>query len=196
MLPQAQISLHHDLFRYWDLKRAGRSMPARRDIDPCEMPVTLLPHVVIIDQADGRFRYRLVGTAVVRDLGSDLTGCWVGSHTSSPSYATAVLSIYQRAFASARPLFTTGEHRTDSGTIQSNSRLLLPLSDDGATVNMVIFSRVARFNRNATAGTDWLKDAPGKVRSVDDVATEEEIGRLSLDWERHCLSSSALATSI
>jgi PAS domain len=193
MLPEALVSLHLELFRYWDAKRATRIMPARRDIDPCELPSAVLPHVIIIDQVDDRFRYRLVGTAVVRDLGCDFTGSLVGRYTSSPIYAAAVLAIYERVFASAHPLFTTGEHRTASGIIQSNSRLLLPLSNDGEKVNMVIFTRVARFNRGVAAGMDWFKDAPGKVYSVSDVASVEEIEKHCLDWERHCLSNNSVA---
>jgi len=193
MLREAPVSLHLDLFRYWDAKRAGRIMPARRDLDPCEMPSVVLPQVIIIDQVDGRFHYRLVGTAVARDLGCDFTGSLVGYHTSSPAYAAAVLTIYERVFAAACPLFTTGEHRTASGTIQSNSRLLLPLSNDGVKVNMVIISRVARFNRGATAGMDWLRDAPGKVCSVNQVATVETLERHCVAWERHCLLNNSVA---
>jgi hypothetical protein len=194
MLSRARVSLHLDLFRHWDAKREDRTMPARRDIDPCEMPVAVLPHVAIIDQVDGRFRYRLVGTGVARDLGSDLTGGWVGSYTSSPAYAVAVLAVYERVFASAHPLFTTGEHRTASGTIHSNSRLILPLSNDGENVNMVIFTRVARFNRSDEAGMDWLWGAPGKVCEVVKVGTVEEVEKRCFDWERNCPPATPLPT--
>ena len=162
-------------------------MPARRDIVMAEMTSALFPYVTIIDRVDGRFRYRLMGVGVVNDLGKDFTDGWVGSYTSTPEYAAEVLAVYERVFAATSPLFTTGEHRTDTGVIQSNSRLLLPLSDDGVNVNMVIFSRVARFNRNLRAGIDWFKGAPGKVCSADDVSTAEEIERHCLDWERHYL---------
>ena len=195
MLREATISLHLDLFRYWDAKRTGRRMPSRADIDPTEMPAALLPYVTIIDQVDGRFRYRLVGTGVVNALGRDFTDGWVGSYATSPEYAAAVLGVYARVFAAACPLFTTGEHRTDIGVIQSNSRLLLPLSNDGVTVNMVIFSRVARFNRNLGAGLDWFKGSPGKICSAVDVGTAEEIERHSLDWERHHLPGDPIAFS-
>jgi hypothetical protein len=191
LLSRPRVSLHLDLFRYWDAKRAGRDMPARRDIDPTEMPPVMLPYVAIIDEVDDRFRYRLVGTGVVTDLGKDFTDGWVGSYGNSSAYATAVIAVYERVFASARPLFTTGEHRTEAGIIQSNSRLLLPLSEDGVKVNMVMFTRVARFNRGVSAGMDWLEGAPGKVCSAADVATAKDIDKLSIDWERHCLASNS-----
>ena len=193
MVSQARVLLHLDLFLHWDAKRAARIMPARRDIDPTEISLTVLPYVALIDRVDGRFHYRLVGTGVASDLGRDFTDGWVGSYAKSPAYAAAVLAIYERVFASARPLFTTGEHRTESGIIQSNSRLILPLSEDGLRVNMVIFTRVARFNRSDAAGMDWLKGAPGKICSVVDVTTAADINKLCCDWERHCLESNAVA---
>ena len=35
-------------FAYWRGKLAGRAMPARRDIDPVDVP-TLLPYVMLVD---------------------------------------------------------------------------------------------------------------------------------------------------
>ena len=66
------ISHHIDLYRYWLAKRADRRMPARRDLDPCDIP-KLLPYVMIVEKADDRFRWRLVGSAVAREAGRDLT---------------------------------------------------------------------------------------------------------------------------
>jgi hypothetical protein len=39
-------------------------MPARRDLDPSDNP-KLLPYLMIVDKVNGRFRWRLVGTAAV-----------------------------------------------------------------------------------------------------------------------------------
>ena len=40
------------LFRYWEKKRGGRAMPARRDIDPIEMGPKLLPHLMLCELSD------------------------------------------------------------------------------------------------------------------------------------------------
>ena len=45
-------------------------MPARDDIDPVTMPIELLPKA-------RRFRYRVMGTAVARMLGTDWAGRFV-----------------------------------------------------------------------------------------------------------------------
>src|SRR5690349_9111742 len=67
------------LLDYWEVKRDGRPMPDRRDIDPAELPPKLLPHLLLGETLDGgtRWRYRLVGTEIVRRLGFDPTGKYI-----------------------------------------------------------------------------------------------------------------------
>jgi len=99
---------------------------------------------------------RLAGTAAVREVGRDPTGSIVGSHASSPEAAAAVLAVYERVFATAHPIFATGEFKVMSGAIMNMSLLTLPLSDDGADVNMAVFlpsSRaISSVSRPALAG--------------------------------------------
>ena len=62
------------LYSYWESKRGDRSMPARADIDPAEIP-SLLSIILLMDTSTaGEYRYRLVGTEIVRWLGRDTTG--------------------------------------------------------------------------------------------------------------------------
>jgi hypothetical protein len=157
-------------------------MPARSDLNPAELRA-LLPYLTLIDHPDGQFRFRLVGTSVTQDLGRDMTGSFVGSYVSPPEYAAALCAIYERIFATACPVFTTGEYRSASRAIHTISRMILPLSDDGMNVNMVVFTRISRFSRSVSAGVDWLKGAPGKVCDVVDVRSLAEVEALSRDWE-------------
>ncbi len=163
-------------------------MPARRDLDPCDIP-RLLPYVMIVEKADDRFRWRLVGTAVAQEAGRDLTGNIVGFYDSTPEAAAAARAIYERAFTTAHPIFATGEFKVKSGAIMNMSLLTLPLSDDGADVNMAVSTLVARFNFRVTASTDWLKGAPVKVGDVVDVTGVEDLEKRCLDWDRHCTTS-------
>ena len=184
------ISHHIDLYRYWLAKRADRRMPARRDLDPCDIP-RLLPYVMIVEKADDRFRWRLVGTAVAQEAGRDLTGNIVGFYDSTPEAAAAARAIYERAFTTAHPIFATGEFKVKSGAIMNMSLLVLPLSDDGADVNMAVSTLIARFNFRVTPNTDWLKGAPVKVGDVVDVHDAAELEKRCLEWERHCDSAAA-----
>ena len=62
------------LYRYWQSKCHEGLLPSRAAIDPTEIP-QLLPYLVIaeIEASPLRVRYRLVGTQVVEDHGSDFT---------------------------------------------------------------------------------------------------------------------------
>lgn len=191
-MPGTSVSLHTDLYRYWEAKRGARAMPARRDIEPAEIPA-LLPYLTLIDRRDGHFRYRLVGTAVAEELGRDMTGQDVGSYVSPPEYAAALAGIYERVFSTGRALFTTGEYRGRSAAIHAVSRLMLPLGADGQHADMVLFTRIARFHPSITAGADWLKGASGKVCDIAEVGSAEDIAALSRAWERACEASNAAA---
>jgi hypothetical protein len=184
------ISHHLDLYRYWLAERAGRTMPARRDLDPGDIPA-LLPYLMIVDKVDDRYRYRLVGTATAREIGHDPTGSLVGSY--SLEGAAAAQAIYERAFASGHPVFATGEHKTNWGAIHNMSLLVLPLSDNGTNVNMAVSTLAARFNLGVTASDDWLQSQPIKLAGVRDVAGLEDLEKLCLDWERHCMIGNAAA---
>src|SRR3954465_869126 len=61
--------------RYWETQRGERAMPSRSDLHPEDM-IGHLSNVFLIDveEAPRRFRFRLIGTAVVDSYGKDLTG--------------------------------------------------------------------------------------------------------------------------
>src|SRR5258706_16250581 len=112
----ARISHHLDLYRYWLAKRGSRPMPARSDINPGDIPA-LLPYLGLVNKVVGQFRWRLTGTGVADKIGRNLTGTVVGSHANNaPESVAALQSIFERTFASAHPVFATGEYKAISGT--------------------------------------------------------------------------------
>ncbi|HZS85657.1 MAG TPA: PAS domain-containing protein [Stellaceae bacterium] len=134
-----------EMFRYWDRKRGGRAMPARRDLDPTEIP-KLLPHLRITEIIEGgrRFRYRLVGTAIVEAFGSDFTGKYV-DELYSPERAAAIESNYRRVCAEKRPIFRRSRYITLKGYDIIANRLLAPLSENGREVDIVIAALTFEF---------------------------------------------------
>jgi hypothetical protein len=186
MAEPAPVSFHLDLYRYWLSKRGDRRMPARVDIDPAEIPL-LLPYISIVHKVEGEFRFRLVGSAVARQFGHELTGDVVGAHVSNIEESIPTLrAVGERVFATAQPAFSTGWHETKQGAIHNVSVLLLPLSYDGRHINMIIFSRIACFASDAKASRDWLAGSLFKLGKVDDVASEADLEHRCLDWERDC----------
>ena len=155
-------------------------MPARRDIDPADIPA-LLRHVSLIHKLDGQFHFRLVGSAAGEHFGRDLTGDVVGSHAgNAPETVAALQAICERVFATARPVFATGLYETKPGTIHNHSVLFLPLSDDGTHVNMIIFMRLVFFDFHESL--DSLKGARLKIGEVFNVGDAADLERRCLDW--------------
>lgn len=125
-------------YAYWDGKRCGREMPARADIDPLEM-VPLLPGIVLIDVVEDarHFVYRLVGTREVAMRGRDPTGKSVAEGFYGAS-ATASMASYRDVVARRAPRLERREFITPEGRYGREQVILLPLSEDGGRVNMII----------------------------------------------------------
>jgi hypothetical protein len=179
----APASYHLDLYRYWLAKCGGRPMPARRDIDPTDVP-PLLPYLGIIEHADGELRYRLIGTALGQQLGRDVTGGTVGSYV---RFAPGLRATVELVCTAARPVFNTA--RLGPGFAHKISALLLPLSKDGAAVNMIVFLYLTHFQPCGWASPDWLWSTPVSVGEPAIVEDAAHLENLVADWERACSAS-------
>ncbi len=133
MLDRIQSNILRQLFQYWDEKRGHRPAPSRNDIDPAQM-VEFLPNVFLIDveEEPRRYRIRLMGTALVHWSGRDLTGCHVDEITDQ------VLGALDELVTTWEPWLVTGEYEQKTGRVILYELLALPLSSDGATVNMLL----------------------------------------------------------
>jgi hypothetical protein len=127
------------LFRYWDEKRGGRALPARRDIDPIEMGPRLLPHLMLCELADrgSRIRFRLVGTLLVKRLGYDPTGKWLADLPKS-DYLDFLARMVRLSFAEAAPIFADSTFRWGAKGQLDAHHLLLPLTTDNPEGGIVM----------------------------------------------------------
>src|SRR5215510_7912302 len=132
-----------DLIRFYDFwagLRADRAIPSRKDLDPLEIPREFLPNLMLIDvlREPRRYRYRLLGTHVVTASGEDRTGRTfenVGFFKVNP----IVVEHYDRVVDTGQPLHSLEPFTNfTSGATYDVHRLLLPLSSDGRTVEMLI----------------------------------------------------------
>ena len=132
-------------YRYWNGKRRGRAMPPRADIDPSEI-VRLLPYIFMVDiERDPlRFKYRLIGTAIVDFLGRDFTGRAIDATNYDPAKAAELQKIVATAVASARPIACKGTVFYVPGREwMLTQAVLLPLGKDGRTVDIVFGAQIA-----------------------------------------------------
>ena len=98
------------LWTYWQAKRGARSMPRRSDIDPAEI-APLLPHLQLVERIDGRYRYRLCGTAISDAYGSELTGRFVDEII--PVHRRAIAEHHYRlVYDGCRPIFVKNKYTT------------------------------------------------------------------------------------
>ena len=142
------------LYIYWSAKRGQRAMASRADIDPGDVRA-LLPHILLIDVLEGGadFRYRLVGTEIERHIGRSLTGR-LFSETLDGEYLDYIRSLHQRAIAEAAPVYSENnfnDRRSGFALIADFKRayrLMLPLSRDGTTVDMLLCGQLFKPIRN------------------------------------------------
>ena len=123
---------------YWNAKRGDRRAPSRRDIDPIEMRA-FLPYILMLDVVgpEPRYRIRLMGTEYVRAVGADRTGCFAEEGL-PPDH-------YERLRQEIDDVVTRFvlRYRISNMAFQGRPyarfhRLMLPLSDDQAQVNIVL----------------------------------------------------------
>lgn len=127
------------LYSYWLSVKKRDGLPSRKDIDPVAIP-RLLPNIWLIDVVPPvpRFRYRLVGTAVVEARGYDQTGSFFDLEVPEFSRTQAFADLH-RAMA-GEPSWRRGDpdktHRLNN--IYNIERIFLPLANDGRLVNIVM----------------------------------------------------------
>jgi hypothetical protein len=117
------------LWSYWTERRGQRSMPAREDIDPVDIP-SILPHLQLVEPVDGRFRFRLAGTAIVTAYGAEMTGKYVDDVFPGERGEFAIRSL-QLVQDTGRPLFASNKYTTSQDAHVIATRIMLPLWTGG-----------------------------------------------------------------
>jgi hypothetical protein len=165
-----------ELYAYWRRVKGDRAFPRRRDFDPAAVK-PLLPNIMLLDIVGARrFRYRLVGTAMVAAFGRDLTGSYVGDAPMQEEFRTYLLDLYATVAARRAPVAASSEFRRPNVDWLWTHRVLLPMAKtdelDMILVGQVCTSRpgVARtgicllqqeadISSSMEAVADWLDPA-------------------------------------
>jgi len=126
------------LYHYWQGLSRGRPAPSRADIDPARI-VPVLPHIGLFDveATPRRYRIRLMGTRIVSWYGCDLTGRYL-DEIDFGTGESFTFSVLDQVVDRCVPGYMSGEYTKQDGRTIRYERLYMPLSNDGATVNMVI----------------------------------------------------------
>ena len=137
--PPASAPKIRALYAYWrSIHPLAGGLPGRQHFDPIDVPA-LLRWLWLIDvqREPLRFRYRLVGTEQVRVMKRDPTGLWLDEahplFVASETYPQFVAAFDGHCgYRRGQPLFHLPRE------LVSMERLLLPLAQDGATVDMIL----------------------------------------------------------
>lgn len=132
------------MYKYWQSKRPGPGLlPGRKHIDPTEIP-HLLPSMFLMDvvwnddRKAYRVKFRLIGTAITNYIGRDSTGLFLDEVYPDPNKVPSYIAMKA---AIERQRITIQYHppvaRPDKSFIPTE-RIILPLADDGETVDMVL----------------------------------------------------------
>lgn len=129
------------LWAYWARKLQGRGILPRSGFLPYEVP-HLLGILTLVERTPAhRYRFRLVGTEVVRAYGFDPTGKWFDEVLARPRFDIAVAHA-KAAFDSARPVFSKTQYVSPGGADWSASRLIIPLADAAGRVSTLLVGNV------------------------------------------------------
>lgn len=125
------------VYSYWNALRGGRAMCSRAEIDPVEMR-DVLTHLVLLDIATNPFDgvFCLTGSDVEQGAGFPLTNLALSQVWASPQ--AFALGEYERVAAGAIPRFSTNLCENARLVRKKVSRLLVPLSTDGVSVDAIL----------------------------------------------------------
>lgn len=123
-------------YSYWSGRCGGREMPARRDIDPIDIP-WMLGYVTLHDVLpDGGFRFRIDASHTAAMFGFDMTGRTLAEYP-VPEVREMIRSSLVAVIETRQPQ----RKDLDYGTAFRHwryERLILPLSDDGERIDILM----------------------------------------------------------
>lgn len=133
------------LHDYWRSKRASAGLPRKRDIDPAEIG-SLLNNVflVSVERDPIRFRYRLLGSAIIGVSRANMTG-----RTMDEAYPgireKATYLDYLACTEQASVRYYRGHAMFDPDfAFLTTDRILLPMTDGSGAVDFILGGAIHR----------------------------------------------------
>lgn len=155
------------------MKAQAHGTPRRGALDPSAIPA-LLRHLQIHQrEANGRFRCRLSGTAIVQQLGRDATGAYL-DEAIRPEAVAGRTRIFNRALETGMPVAYSGVMEVPGKGMKAYQRLLLPLADAQGKPSFVL--SVMAFKMLGPMDAAKLNDTQAIVEMQPDAAGQSIAG--------------------
>ncbi len=141
-LPAGTAEKVRAIVGYWFARRGDSAIPTRGDFNPMDLP-RHLPGMILVGvegtrpDGTGVYRYRVVGEEEVRNRGHNPTGRLIEEGFYAESLESA-LSDYDAVRRSGQPLYAPVAFLDDKGRRTLEDSVLLPFSEDGATVTQIL----------------------------------------------------------
>ncbi len=129
----------HELYLHWRQLCGDRRAPPYSAFDPVDQPrllANLLVTDVIVEGETRRYRYRLCGTEVETNFGCAMGGKCVDELMTGP-YCDYITNLYDRTVDHITPVFSQSSYGDFDRGLHTK-RLMLPMSGDGETVDVVL----------------------------------------------------------
>jgi hypothetical protein len=129
----------NEIYAHWLTKRGSRIAPPRSVMQLKEM-APFLPDLALIDVVGDppRFRVRFDGTKVAEAYGEDVTGQFLDEIDLGAARA-GIIDLCIRVVTECRPQVARVRYtKQRDGRLHEYERIVLPLSDDGKAVNMLM----------------------------------------------------------
>ncbi|MBL8701302.1 MAG: PAS domain-containing protein [Alphaproteobacteria bacterium] len=146
----------------WESKRRGRAMPARYDFVIDDL-APWLGRLNLISLENGVARFDVFGTHNSREIGIELTGRTVDA-LPAEDRALANAGI-DRAVRERAPVFETVS-MVRNQRLRVYDRLILPLSDDGGTVNKMFVLIDSPQDERRSVGR-WVSASSARVHAPE-----------------------------
>jgi hypothetical protein len=168
---------HQALFDWWLEARGRRRMPARVDFDPLDHP-RFLPRIFLVEISaePPHFLNRLCGTEIDEQQGYPMTGRPFEEVFTGDLLSSTLARFSDVAFNGRISYHSTVFTRAEGDRHARFTRLLLPLSDDGERVDMILGSRI-RAGKLKRSFAELSADPTVRERFEAVVATAAEADR-------------------
>lgn len=141
-LPTMTVPQLRTLCELWATKRNGDFLPSRADFTDDDLR-PWFGNLLLVDVVEGaqKFRFRLMGTSLVDAACRELTGKFFDEADIS-GYEADVLEDYAEVVRTRGPVCRTRRYNPVPGTFMDHwriyERLLLPLANDGRTIDKIL----------------------------------------------------------
>jgi len=126
-------------FQFWLSARGRAELPSPTAIDPSRLPPSLLPNLSVygVEEGEKRFRFRLVGRAIVEGIGHDPTG----EYFEDVPNAGSLVGRFVECAESRRPYFYGGPLFWKNNEIVTYRSLVMPFAmPSGPVTRLMTYS--------------------------------------------------------